>query len=68
MKQAIWKATKEPLRLLLLAIIPFVLAYVGTINYPWAAVIVAVLRFIDKVLHEIGKANNSRLVNGLTGF
>lgn len=68
MKQAIWKATKEPLRLLLLAIIPFVLAYLGTINYPWAAIITAILRFIDKVLHEVGKSKNTQLVKGLTGF
>ncbi len=68
-KEALWKAVKEPLRLLVLAIIPFVLAYLGTINYQWAAVITAGLKFVDKLLHEIGKeTDNNILMKGITGF
>jgi len=51
----IWEAVKEPLRLLVLAVIPFAIAYFTELNYEWAAVITVVLRFIDKLLHEVGK-------------
>ena len=47
----LWEAAKEPLRLLVLAIIPGILAYFEIINTEWAIVIVAVLRFVDKYLH-----------------
>ena len=68
-KKVLWEAIKEPLRLLVLAIIPFALAYFGTINYQWAAIITAILRFADKVLHEIGKeTDNEKLLKGITGF
>jgi len=56
---AVKEAIKEPLRLLVLAIIPFALVYFGAINEQWAIVIVFVLRFIDKYLHNLapkGKA------------
>ena len=68
-KKAILEACKEPLRLLILAIIPFLLVWIGTINTEWAFVILAFLRFADKALHEIGKATDSdQLTKGLTGF
>jgi len=55
----IWEAGKEPLRLLVLAIIPVILIQVGTINTQWAVVLILILRFVDKYLHELepeGKA------------
>jgi hypothetical protein len=65
----IWDSAKEPLRLLVLAIIPFAIAYFSSLSYEWAAVILLVLRFIDKVLHEYGKAEeNESLTLGLTRF
>ena len=65
----IWEACKEPLRLLVLAIVPFVIVYVGGLNYGWVAVAVLVLRFIDKWLHNVGKATGSEtLTKGLTQF
>jgi hypothetical protein len=72
-KEVVWSAVKEPLRLMVLAIIPILLAYCGTLPYEWAAVLVVVLKFIDKLLHEIGKAestknNESVLVKGITRF
>ena len=68
-KKALWKAVKEPLRLLVLSIIPFALAYLKTISYEWAAVLIAVLRFVDKLLHQLGKEkSDKRLVRGLTRF
>ena len=68
-KNAIWEAVKEPLRLLVLAVIPIVLVYFQAINAEWATLIVVVLRFADKLLHEVGKENGSEnLEKGLTRF
>ena len=73
MKQALWEATKEPLRLLVLAVIPFGIAYFTELPYEWAGIITFLLRYIDKLLHEIGKAEvtkseNNLLIKGLTRF
>jgi len=67
-KTAIWKAIKEPLRLLVLAIIPFVIAYFGPMSYGWAVILTVVLKFIDKLLHNIGKENGDARITGLTRF
>ena len=72
-KEALWKAVKEPLRLLVLAVLPFGVAYFSELNYEWAVLAVVVLRFVDKYLHEIGKARTtakeeSPLLKGLTRF
>lgn len=72
-KQALWNAIKEPLRLLVLALIPFGLVYFSDLPFEWATVAVVVLRFLDKFLHEIGKERStarteSKLVTGLTRF
>lgn len=69
MKKAIWEAIKEPLRILVLAIIPVILAYLEVINTQWAIIIVAVLRLADKVLHDVGKTiENEKLEGGITRF
>lgn len=68
-KKVFFEAVKEPLRLLALALIPFVLAYLKTISYEWVVVLVTLLRFADKYLHELGKEEkNENLVKGLTRF
>ena len=68
-KTALTEAIKEPLRLLVLAIMPIVLVWLGTFNTEWAIAIVVILRFIDKLLHEIGKDTDSEsLTKGLVGF
>ena len=65
----IWEAAKEPLRLLLLALIPFALVYLETISAEWAVVLLVVLRFVDKWMHEVGKAEKKpALVKGITRF
>jgi len=65
----VWEATKEPLRVLVLALIPFGLVYFGELSYGWAGALVLVLRFLDKLLHEIGKAyENEKLTTGITRF
>ena len=68
-KEALWNAVKEPLRLLVLAVLPFAIAYFSNLGYEWAVLVVLVLRGLDKLLHEYGKASkNDILVKGLTRF
>ncbi len=74
-KQALIEAIKEPLRLLVLAVIPFVITYFAELPQQWAVAAVVVLKFVDKWLHEIEiakpikKQNEGVLgVKGLTGF
>jgi len=74
-KDAFIEAIKEPLRLLALAIVPFVITYFAELPQQWAVGAVVVLRFIDKWLHEIAiaqpvkKQNEGLLgVKGLVGF
>ena len=67
--EILWSAVKEPLRLLVLAIIPTLLTYFGAIDAQWALVLLLVLRFIDKYLHEYGKNKGYEdLIKGLTRF
>ena len=66
---ALWEAAKEPLRLLVLAILPVLIAYLSQLDYQWAVVGTLLLRLIDSVLHEVGKATeNKNLTKGLTRF
>ena len=72
-KHALWTALKEPLRLFVLALIPFGLVYFSDLPADWAVMTVVVLRFLYKWLHEIGKARTtarveSKLLTGLTRF
>lgn len=65
----LWEAAKEPLRLLVLALIPILLVYFEGLSAEWAAILVVLLRFADKILHEVGKAReNSALTGGITRF
>lgn len=66
---ALLEATKEPLRLLVLAVIPFLLAYLTETNYEWATIATVLLRYADKFLHEMGKEEGKEvLLKGLTRF
>jgi len=72
-KEAILEAIKEPLRLLVLALIPFALAYFSVIDTQWAIALTFLLRFADKLLHVVGKeveeiGGESLLTKGLTRF
>jgi hypothetical protein len=72
-KQVLWEAVKEPLRLLVLALIPFAITYFASLPYEWAVLATVVLRFIDKLMHELGKefstkTEESSLLKGLTRF
>lgn len=73
-KNAIWEAAKEPLRLLLSALVALFLnallegADLGLSN-AGVAILTIVLRAIDKMLHDYGKATeNETLKKGLTQF
>ena len=68
-KSALVEAVKEPLRLLVLAVIPFGIAWLGGLPYEWAVVATVALKFLDKFVHQLGK-NTDRvgLVKGITRF
>lgn len=66
---ALWKAAKEPLRLLILSVLPVLITYLGQFDYQWAVIGTILLRLVDSILHEVGKAtNNETLTLGLTRF
>jgi len=50
--KGLWEAVKEPLRWVILAILPFAIAYFAGINYWWASGVTVILRIIDKYLHN----------------
>lgn len=74
-----WEANKEPiigatldlLRLVVLAIIPYLIDRVAGLNLP-VEVMVAItvaLKWLDKYLHKYGKENDiEELVKGITRF
>lgn len=70
---AVVEGAKEVARIALLAVLPVAIEQLGNggVNMKTLAIIamVAVLRFVDKVLHESGKINeNPQLLKGLTQF
>ena len=67
-KKALWEATKEPLRLLLLGVVSFLVSYLADLDVQWAAIGLLVLRYADSILHEVGKEKGNSLVTGLTRF
>lgn len=67
------EASKEALRVVVLSIIPVLITQVelGIVNYKVVAVVglLALLRWLDKFLHEVGKTReDSPLTKGLTRF
>ncbi len=66
----LWAAVKEPLRLLAIALVSFIVTdLIPHADPRWAIVLTFVLRFADQYLHELGKAtNNDSLTLGLTRF
>ena len=50
--KGIWEATKEPLRYVVLAIIPFFITYLLSINQEWAILVTLILRGIDSYLSK----------------
>ena len=69
--ETLWKAVKEPLRLVVLGLIGWLITELsGAENQEqWVAVLLLVLRFADKWLHEYGKrTNNANLTKAITRF
>ena len=68
-KTLLWEAVKEPLRLLVIAVIPLALTWLAELPFEWAGAAILVLRFVDSLLHELGKAKeNESLAKGLVRF
>lgn len=74
-QKALWEAVKEPLRLLVLALIPFAVAYLTSLPYEWAVFATVALRALDKYLHVMAKEKSAESQNtgylglkGLTNF
>lgn len=70
-KSALWEAIKEPLRLLVIALIPLLINWIS--GQPWdpqfITIAIIVIRAVDKILHDYGKeSGNSLLEGGLTRF
>lgn len=73
MKQALIEALKEALRVVLIAVLPIIISGLenGSIEPKLVVVtaIIALLRFIDKALHEVGKSlENENMIKGITRF
>lgn len=71
--EAIKKASLEGLRVVVLSIIPVIILGLEQGNLDWRIIaltgVIAGLRFVDKLLHEMGKeSGDERLVTGLTRF
>jgi len=72
-KQVVWEAVKEPLRLLVLAIISLAIMSLTDMNWEYAPMMVVGLRFVDSLMHEVGKERStkteeSKLLKGLVRF
>lgn len=75
--EALKEAAKEAGRLIVMAIIPVILMGINlqarTVEIDWFLVqftaVVTLLRFVDSLLHEMGKERGSKLMEGgLTRF
>ena len=49
---ALLEAVKEPLRWLVLSIIPVAIAWASELSYGWAGLLVVLLSIVDGYLHE----------------
>jgi len=67
-KKVLWEAIKDPVRLFVLAIIPFAISYFTALPASWAVGATFVLQALDKYLHELWKIDKKQGWNGLTGF
>ena len=65
--QPLWEGLKEPLRLIVLAVISWLITYVvpGVQDPTWNAILILVLRAIDKIAYEYGKEDRGSLFASL---
>lgn len=66
----LWESLKEPLRIIVLAVISWLLTVVvPQIPTAWIPIITLILKFADEYLHQLGKkTGNDTLVTGITRF
>lgn len=66
----LWESLKEPLRILLLGIVSWlVTVVVPQIPAQYIPVITLILKLVDEYLHQVGKdTKNDALLTGLTRF
>jgi len=66
----LWESVKEPLRILIFALIGWLLTVIVPQLPPAVGAIVALLlKFLDELLHQLGKeTKNKKLLTGLTRF
>ena len=70
-KKALLDASLDVLRLIVLAVIPFLIDRIAGLNLPIEAIVAITvgLKWLDKFLHKFGKENDvEELVKGLTRF
>ena len=66
-KKALIEAVKFPLRLLVLAVLPFLAGHFTNLGVEWATILAGMIIFTDKVLHELWKEKKVDL-KGLSPF
>ena len=64
--KTIWEAAKEPLRLLVLSVLPVLITSLAELSYWWAGVAIVLLRLLDSVLHE--KVKTKTLLESAEGL
>lgn len=68
-KNILWESVKDPLRLLVLGVIPFAIAYFTELPFEWAGFTTLLLKGLDRYLHNAGKElKDDKLILGLTRF
>lgn len=74
-KTALFEAAKEPLRLLVLSVLPILITYFAVLPYQWALFATLILKMVDSFMHEYNKLQPVKKQNegllgekGLTNF
>lgn len=67
---SLWEAVKEPLRLLLMALVGWGISQLAKTDQTLTvAIVTVVLKALDKVIHDFGKDNEmDKLSKGITGW
>lgn len=56
----LWESVKLPLRMLVLAILPFAISYLTELGNGWATSVTSILVIIDRYLHLIWKEEEEK--------
>lgn len=66
MNKALIESLKEPLREMLMAVLPYIGYELEKINATWAVLLYLLIRAVDKYLHERKKADPTVRLKGLS--